>query len=70
VLAKLAELNITPSPLSSDAEFIRRAFLDAAGILPTADEVRAFLADTAPDKRATLVDALLARPEFVDYWSY
>jgi uncharacterized protein DUF1549/uncharacterized protein DUF1553/Big-like domain-containing protein len=70
VLAKLAELNIAPSPLSSDAEFIRRAFLDAAGILPAAEEVRAFLADTTPDKRVKLVDALLARPEFVDYWSY
>lgn len=70
VLAKLAELNIEPSPLSADSEFIRRAFLDAAGILPTADEVRRFLADPAPEKRATLVDALLARPEFVDYWSY
>ena len=70
VLAKLAELNIEPSPLSSDSEFIRRAFLDAAGILPTPEEVRAFLADTAPDKRVKLVDALLARPEFVDYWSY
>jgi hypothetical protein len=70
VLAKLAELNIEPSPLSSDAEFMRRAFLDAAGILPTGEEVRAFLADQAPDKRVRLVDALLARPEFVDYWSY
>ena len=70
VLAKLAELNIEPSPLSADSEFIRRAFLDAAGILPTPDEVRAFLADKAPDKRAKLVDALIARPEFVDYWSY
>ena len=70
VLAKLAELNIEPSPLSSDAEFIRRAFLDAAGILPTAEDVRAFLADRSADKRVKLVDALLARPEFVDYWSY
>jgi hypothetical protein len=70
VLAKLAELNIEPSPLSSDAEFIRRVFLDAAGILPTPEEVRTFLADQAPDKRAKLVDGLLARPEFVDYWSY
>ena len=70
VLAKLAELNIEPSPLSSDAEFIRRAFLDAAGILPAPEEVRAFLADTTPDKRVKLVDTLLARPEFVDYWSY
>ena len=70
VLKKLEELRIEPSSLSSDSEFIRRAFLDAAGILPTVEEVRAFLADTAADKRARLIDALLERPEFVDYWTY
>ena len=70
VLRKLQELNIEPSPLSSDAEFIRRVHLDAAGILPEPDEVRAFLADQRPDKRARLIDALLERPEFVDYWAY
>ena len=70
VLTKLSELNIEPSPLSSDTEFIRRAFLDAAGILPAPDEVRTFLSDTRPDKRARLIDALLERPEFVDYWAY
>ena len=70
VLRKLEELRIEPSPLSSDTEFIRRAYLDAAGILPTPEEVRAFLADTSADKRTRLIDALLARPEFVDYWAY
>lgn len=70
VLAKLQELNIEPSPLSSDAEFIRRAYLDAAGILPTPDDVTTFLADPAPNKRAQLIDRLLERPEFVDYWAY
>jgi uncharacterized protein DUF1549/uncharacterized protein DUF1553 len=70
VLAKLRELRIRPSGLCSDNEFIRRAFLDAAGILPTRAEVERFVADTAPDKRARLVDALLERPEFVDYWAY
>jgi hypothetical protein len=70
VLTKLAELNIEPSPLSSDTEFIRRAYLDAAGILPAPDEIRAFLSDTRADKRARLIDALLGRSEFVDYWAY
>ena len=70
VLRKLQEINIDPSPLASDAEFIRRVHLDAAGILPEPDEVRAFLADDRPDKRARLIDALLERPEFVDYWAY
>ena len=70
VLTKLSELNIEPSPLSSDTEFIRRAYLDAAGILPAPDEIRAFLSDTRADKRARLIDALLERSEFVDYWAY
>jgi hypothetical protein len=70
VLEKLEELNIDPSPLSSDTEFLRRAYLDAAGILPTPEEVRSFVADTRPDKRARTIDGLLERPEFVDYWAY
>jgi hypothetical protein len=70
VLRKLAVLNLPPSPPCSDAEFIRRAYLDAAGILPTPDEVKKFVADRAPDKRAKLIDALVERPEFVDYWAY
>lgn len=70
VLRKLRELHIAPAPLCTDSEFIRRAYLDAAGILPTRAEVEGFLADTSPDKRAALVDRLLERDEFVDYWAY
>jgi hypothetical protein len=70
VLAKLKSLNIAPSGEVSDAGFIRRAFIDAAGILPTAEEVEQFLADKAPDKRAKLIDRILEREEFVDYWAY
>jgi hypothetical protein len=70
VLAKWKSLNIQPSGEISDATFIRRAFLDAAGILPTAEEVEQFLSDKSPDKRAKLVDSLLEREEYIDYWAY
>jgi hypothetical protein len=70
VLAKLQNLNIPPSPPAGDAEFLRRAFVDTLGVLPTVDEARAFLADAAPDKRDKLIDGLLARPEFTDFWAY
>lgn len=70
VLEKLKELNLPPSGQCRDDEFIRRAFLDTLGVLPTADEVRQFLANTATDKRDTLIASLLQRPEFTDYWTY
>lgn len=70
VLAKLKRLNIPPSGRSTDSEFLRRAMLDTIGVLPTADEVKSFLADKATDKRDRLIEQLLDRPEFVDYWTY
>jgi len=70
VLAKLKVLGIAPAPLCTDSEFIRRAFLDAAGILPSPAETAAFVADASQDKRAKLIEGLLKRPEFVDYWTY
>jgi hypothetical protein len=69
VVTKLNALQITPSELCDDAEYLRRVFIDLIGIQPKPEEVKAFLADPAPDKRARVVDALLARPEFVDHWS-
>jgi hypothetical protein len=69
VFAKLKLLSIPPSGLCSDDEFLRRAYLDLCGKLPTPDEVRTFLASTAKDKRARLIDELLDRPEFADYWT-
>lgn len=67
--AKWQELGLTPSSLCSDEEFLRRLSLDAIGTLPTPDEIKAFLADTRPDKRTKAVDRILDRPEFVDYWA-
>jgi hypothetical protein len=66
---RLRQLNIVPSPPASDHEFLRRVYLDVIGTLPTADEARSFLSDPRDDKRARLVDGLLKRPEFADYWA-
>ena len=70
VMEKLKSLGIPPSPPSSDGEFIRRVYLDTLGILPTLDETKQFIADKAADKRDRLIEAVLDRPELVDYWSY
>lgn len=70
VLRKLEAIKLPPSPQCSDHEFIRRAYLDAIGVLPTPDEVRQFTADERADRRARLIDSLLERPTYVDYWSY
>ncbi len=70
VLEKLRRLNLAPSPPASDGEFLRRAMLDTLGVLPTIDETRQFLEDASPDKRDRLIERLLERPEFIDYWAY
>ncbi len=67
--AKWKQLGLSPSPPAGDEEFLRRVFLDAIGTLPTAREAKEFLADTDPKKRETLIDRLLERPEFVDFWA-
>jgi hypothetical protein len=69
VFAKLRRLNMAPSGLCSDAEFLRRVTLDTIGSLPTPDEVRAFLADRRPDKRARKVEELLAHPRHAALWA-
>ena len=69
VFAKLRRLRINPSELCDDHTFIRRAFLDAIGRLPTAAEVKTFVHDASAAKRSDLIDRLLARPEFSDYWA-
>lgn len=69
VFAKLKRLHVNPSPLCDDTIFIRRAYLDAIGRIPTADEARRFVTDTHPGKRSQLIDRLLLRTEFADFWA-
>lgn len=63
------ETGVQGAGLCADDVFVRRVFLDAIGTLPTADEARAFLEDRSPAKRDALVDRLLEREEFADYWA-
>ena len=67
--SKWQELGLTPAPLCSDEEFFRRIHLDAIGTLPSPQDVKRFLADRSPDKRAKAIDKVLDRPEFVDFWA-
>ncbi len=69
VYRRLKQLNIVPADVCSDDEYLRRLYLDLIGTLPTPDEARRFLADTKTDKRKLLVDELLTRREFADYWA-
>jgi hypothetical protein len=69
VLGRLKQLGIVPARVCSDEVFLRRAYLDVIGTLPTPEEARQFLQDPSPDKRPTLVDRLLERDEYADYWA-
>ena len=69
VFAKLNRMRIAPSAPCTDEEFVRRVYLDVIGLLPSPAEVAAFLADPSPDRRTKVIDALLVRPEFYDYWT-
>lgn len=69
VFRRLKRLNIQPGNLCSDAVFVRRVYLDTIGTLPTAEEAAQFLANQNPDKRSILIDRLLEREEFADYWA-
>jgi hypothetical protein len=69
VFAKLRELQLNPAPLCSDEVFLRRAYLDTIGALPTADEAREFLDSKDSQKRAKLIDRLLERDEYAEFWA-
>ena len=70
VFGKMEKDGIPHAPLSTDQEFFRRVTLDLTGRIPAADDLRTFLADNSPDKRAKLIDKLIGSPAFVDKWAY
>ena len=69
VFAKLRKLRINPSPVCDDSTFVRRVTYDLLGFPPTSDEARQFVNDPSPDKRKNLINSLLERPEFADWWA-
>jgi hypothetical protein len=69
VFTRLKKLRLNPSEVCSDSIFLRRAYLDLVGILPTPEEARRFLNDQRKGKRSRLIDALLERPEFPEFWA-
>jgi len=69
VFGRLERLGIQPANVCSDAVFVRRVYLDVIGTLPTAKEAWEFLQDKNPNKRQVLIDRLLERPEYADYWA-
>ena len=69
VFANLKEIGVPPSPVCDDATYLRRITLDISGRLPTEEESRAFLANTAADKRDQVIDNLLSSPEYADFFA-
>jgi len=69
LFADMQAAGVTPAPLTTDWEFIRRVTLDLTGRIPAPDKVLSFVADASPNKRATLIDQLLNSPEWVDKWT-
>jgi hypothetical protein len=69
VFANLKQVGVPPSPICDDATFLRRVTLDIAGRLPTIEETEAFLASKEADKRNHATDALLASPDYADYFA-
>ncbi|MAR10967.1 MAG: S-layer protein [Blastopirellula sp.] len=69
VFGKLKQLGIPPSALCDDSTFVRRAYIDITGRIPTADQARSFVESKSPQKRDQLIDALLASPGYGDYFA-
>ena len=69
VFERLQQLQLNPSAIADDPEFVRRIYLDLAGAPPSVEQYKRFVADTRPGKRALLVDELLKHEDFTDLWT-
>ncbi len=69
IVAKLRKVGVVPSELCTDEEFLRRVSIDVCGTLPTPAEIREFIVDRSPDKRARKIEELLARPTYAAWWT-
>src|SRR2546426_10076786 len=70
IFGRIERDNIPHAPLAGDEEFLRRAYVDAVGFLPTPEKIRSFVADTDPNKRDQLIDSLIGTEQFADQWAY
>ena len=70
IFARMLRDKVPHAPLSGDTEFVRRAYIDATGRIPSTDELQTFLESTAPNKRDTLIDRLTTSEAFVDKWAF
>src|SRR3989449_6594763 len=70
IFGRIERDKIPHAPLAGDEEFLRRAYLDATGLLPSPNQVRSFIRDTDPNKRDKLIDSLIGSEEFTDEWAY
>jgi len=70
IFGRMERDKVPHAPLATDQEFVRRVYLDAAGLLPTPAQVREFVADKDPNKRDKLIDSLIGSDDFADQWAW
>ncbi|PYS32943.1 MAG: hypothetical protein DMG14_33100 [Acidobacteria bacterium] len=70
IFGRMQRDKIPHAPLANDYEFVRRAYLDATGLVPTPAQVRDFVANKDPNKRDKLIDSLIGSDDFADQWAW
>jgi hypothetical protein len=70
IFSAMDQAGVAAAPATTDAEFLRRVYIDLIGRIPTTDQATSFLNDANPDKRNALIETLLASPAYIDNWTY